>query len=342
MVHDFAEAAFDNIVEINFDLQPEKADLFVSRDPRQIINILEVDLGVQIILGKTLLFLDEIQCAPELIALLRYFYEKEGDLHIVAAGSLLDFTLNSHDFSMPVGRIEYMFIGPMDFYEFLVATEHERLVEFLQKYELGKVLPGSLHHKLISLMKIYCAVGGMPAAVKQYIEKNIRNCAIEQRTILLTYEDDFSKYTRLVNTNRLKKVFGNIPGICGDKVKYVNINREEQAKFIAESIDMLHQARVIYKIHHTSASGFPLSSQRNSKVFKLLFLDVGLLCSALGYKASDIEVAVDIVSVNSGKIAEQFIGQQLLFMDESYLEPELHYWNREKKNSSAEIDFVIN
>ena len=119
IIRAFGKKHFTNLVEINFDIMPEKAELFESKNISTILNLLEVEYDAEIIHGKTLLFLDEIQAFPQLMHLLRYFYEEHGDLHVIAAGSLLDFELAEHEYSMPVGRIEYMFIGPMDFYEFL-------------------------------------------------------------------------------------------------------------------------------------------------------------------------------------------------------------------------------
>ena len=342
LVRMFAESRFENLVEINFDLNPEKSALFASRDVEQIIRLLEVDLDADILPGKTLLFLDEIQSAPEIIPLLRYFYEKMPALHVIAAGSLLEFVLTEHTFSMPVGRIEYLFMGPMSFSEFLSAIGKEKLRGFLADYRLGDPLPQSIHETLLGLLKVYCIVGGMPAAVKAYAQSgDLRLASREQSSILQTYRDDFSKYGNRIDPRLLGTVFTAIPRLVGQKIKYVNIDRNERAKPLADCIDMLEMARVIYGVVHSAGNGIPLEAETNAKDRKPLFLDVGLLCCALGLKATDLHQAESLILVNSGAVAEQFAGQHLLYSGESYADPELYYWNREQRSSSAEVDYLL-
>jgi len=342
VVREFAKNRFENLVEINFDLTPEKASLFASRDVEQIVRLLAVDLDADILPGKTLLFLDEIQSAPEVIPLLRYFYEKMPELHVVAAGSLLEFVLGEHAFSMPVGRIEYLFMGPMGFSEFLEADGKETLRQFLADYVLGDPLPQSIHETLLGLLKVYCTVGGMPAAVRAYARQgDLRLASREQQSILQTYRDDFSKYGSRVDTRRLGNVFSAIPRLVGQKLKYVNIDRNERAKPLADCVEMLEMARVVYCVAHSAGNGIPLGAEKNPKDRKPLFLDVGLLCCALGLKATELHLAEDLILVNSGAVAEQFAGQQLLYAGESYVEPELYYWNREQRSSSSEVDYLL-
>ena len=320
---------------------PEKAELFESKNISTILNLLEVEYDAEIIHGKTLLFLDEIQAFPQLMHLLRYFYEEHGDLHVIAAGSLLDFELAEHEYSMPVGRIEYMFIGPMDFYEFLRAAGHSKLVKYLQSYELKEELPLTFHTKLIKLLNSYYAVGGLPAAVKQFINGKMLNAIREQSQILQTYFDDFSKYRTKINLRCLQKAFKKAPHLIGQKIKYVNIDREEKSKDLSDALYMLQLARVLHRVPHSSGNGIPLRAGVNSKVSKILFLDVGLMLCSLGTKATSLHIDQERRLINTGAIAEQFIGQQLYYSQESYLEPELHYWVREKRGSSSEVDYLI-
>lgn len=341
LVREFATSQFDNIIEINFDLTPQKADLFASRDVDQIIQLLQFDFDTEIIPGKTILFLDEIQNVPQLIPLLRYFYELKPELHVIAAGSLLEFVLAEHTFSMPVGRIEYMFMAPMNFQEFLAAGKNDRLIEFLKTYTLNKTVPISIHEKLLHLLKVYCIIGGMPAVIATYTKSEDANLtAMEQRSILQTYQNDFIKYSEKINARRLINVFNSIPQLIGMKLKYVNIDRNERAKDLAECLDMLQMAKIIYRVIHSSANGIPLRAESNLKVCKPLFLDVGLLSCSLGLKATDIHLAQELILINSGAVAEQFAGQHLLHDNDSYIEPELYYWNREKRGSEAEIDYL--
>lgn len=341
-VRNLAKNKFENWVEINFDLTPEKADLFASRDVDEIVRLLEVDSGTKITLGQTLLFLDEIQSVPEVLPFLRYFFEKKPSLHVIAAGSLLEFILGDHTFSMPVGRIEYLFMGPMSFSEFLLAMGKDSLFDFISEYQLGDSLPLSIHEALLDLLKIYCVVGGMPAAVQAYVEDGtIQRVLREQRSILQTYRTDFSKYGKRLNAQRLGRVFDAIPRLVGQKLKYVNLDRNERAKPLADCVDLLQMARVIYCVMHSAGNGVPLGAEVRPTDRKPLFLDIGLLCCALGLKETDFSRGQDLILVNLGAIAEQFAGQHLLYSGESYEDPSLYYWNREQRNASAEVDYLL-
>ncbi|MCZ6673050.1 MAG: AAA family ATPase [Verrucomicrobia bacterium] len=342
LVRDFAERHFDNMVELNLELNPEKADLFTSRDVDEILQLLELDLGVSVKPGRTLLFIDEIQRAPELINFLRYFHEKKPELHVIAAGSLLEFALSDHDFTMPVGRVEYLFLGPLDFSEFLEALGERRFVDFLKSYEFDNRIPASIHQALLNSLKRYFIIGGMPAAVREFANgEKYKLAHMEQQSILQTYQDDFAKYRDKLNIRRLQLVYGRIPKLVGKKMKYVNIDRGERAKDLADCIEMLQMARVLYCVKHAAGNGIPLETETDRKSFKPLFLDVGLLSAALGLNPVDIKLADDLLPLFNGVIAEQFAGQQLLYRGAEYENPELHYWRREKRGAAAEVDYLI-
>jgi len=341
LIRSFGSENFDNIVELNFDLYPHLGTLFNSRDVKTIIQLLEVEFDADIEFGKTLLFLDEIQAAPEILPLLRYFYEKVPELHIIATGSLLDFVLKKHSFSMPVGRIEYMFMGPLTFSEFLQATGKQRLLSFMRKYNFDNEFPVSIHNKLLELLKIYFVTGGMPAAVNEYIKaSSFRTVTMEQVSILQTYRDDFNKYGEKLDLELQNLVFSQLGTNVIKKVKYTNFDRNNKAAKISQCLSMFERARIINSVHHSSGNGIPLGSEINSKVQKLLFLDVGLLSSLLGLKLTDLQNVEELNLINSGVNAEQFIGQHLLYSEEPFREPMLYYWNREKKSSTAEVDYL--
>ncbi|MGA1826567.1 MAG: ATP-binding protein [bacterium] len=333
---------FDTYIEINLETEQTIIPYFEKDDPMQTLRLLELHYNKKIFTENTLLFLDEIQAAPHIFAKLRYFYEKVPQLHIVAAGSLLEFIIEEHSFSMPVGRIEYMHLGPMTFQEFLLADENENVAEFLSQYSVKDDFPTPLHTKLLGLFKIYLTIGGMPESINSYVlQKSYRDCDRIKENILTTYIDDFGKYGRRVNYQRTLLVFKAIPGTVGKKFKYVNISREQRSKDLSTSLHMLSLARVCYKVHHSSCQGIPLGATLDMKNFKLLFLDVGLLLSACGLSMLHIEKADNLLLINAGSICEQFIGQHLLHRQDYYREPELHYWIREKSSSSAEIDYVV-
>ena len=338
----FSEEQFENLLEINLEKNQNIAELFVSKSADKIIQLLELQFNADIVPGKTLLFLDEIQAAPDVFAALRYFHEEKPELHVIAAGSLLEFMLGEHSFSMPVGRIEYMHLGPMQFEEFILASGKKKLSEFIANFSLDDPIPTIIHNQLLGLLKEFLAIGGMPEAIDTYLKTgSMRKTDEVKQSILSTYKDDFSKYRKRINYQLLQNLFNKIPLLVGQKFKYVNVDGNERADNIARSLDMLRLARIVYPVYHTSGTGIPLGATVDFKKFKVLFLDVGLMSTATGLNLVDFEQAKDIISINSGAIAEQFVGQHLLYSQPGYKEPELYYWMREKKNTSAEIDYLI-
>jgi predicted AAA+ superfamily ATPase len=281
---------------------------------------------------------------PQVIPVLRYFYEEKPELCVVAAGSLLEFVLRNHSFPMPVGRLEYLHLGPMTFEEFLEASGESGLLKLINEVDLPKKkadpFPLPLHRQLMDQIRIYCMTGGMPEAVNAFLQESWEGCEAVKSNILSTYEDDFSKYRQRVSDVRVRKVFQKIPRLIGEKLKYVHIDPLERAKDLSLALDLLCMARVGYRVFHSSASGVPLGAEINEKFFKLLFLDVGLVSSVCGLNRLNFE-RDDLNLVNQGKLAEQFIGQHLLYDRPCYQTPEVYYWAREKKNASAEIDYVI-
>ena len=342
LVRLFAKEYFDQMVEINFERDPETALLFTSKDPRKIVQLLELQYNIPIQPGATLLFLDEIQAAPEILVSLRYFYEELKELHVIAAGSLLEFILKEPVFSMPVGRIEYMHLGPMQLEEFLLAAGKDKLVTFLNEFSLGDNMPKPLHRQLMDLLRIFLVTGGMPQAVAVYLNSNSwQECESIKHSLLATFQDDFNKYGKMVRHQRLQLLFKKIPLLAGSKFKYVNVDRNEKSSDLAKALNLLFHARIAYPVYHSSCSGVSLGATIHPKKFKVLFLDIGLMSTATGLNLLDYEKAEDVMKVNAGAICEQYIGQHLLFSQQPYCEPELYYWVREKKNSSAEVDYVI-
>ena len=338
----FAKEHFKDLVEINFERDQNTSDLFTSKSPDKIIQLLELHFNTNIIPGKTLLFLDEIQAAPNVFATLRYFYEEKPQLHIIAAGSLLEFVLHEHSFSMPVGRIEYLHLGPMQFEEFTLAAGKNKLYNFINNFSPGDSIPASIHNQLMELLKEFFVIGGMPEAVDVYLKRgSLREADEVKQSILSTYKDDFSKYRRKVNHRLIQNLFNKIPLLVGKKFKYVHVDRNERANNIAKSLEMLRLASIAYAVYHSSSIGIPLGAMVDDKKYKVLFLDVGLMSSAAGLNLLDFEQAEDIMLINSGALCEQFVGQHLLYSQQCYKEPELYYWIREKKNTSAEVDYII-
>lgn len=243
---------------------------------------------------------------------------------------------------MPVGRIEYMYLSQMTFEEFLNALDERPLLEFIQSFTLTQTIPQPFHQRLLELTRLFFVLGGMPEVIAAYYNsRDLNACFQIQKNILATYEDDFHKYQKRIHYDRIKKVFSKLPYLVGQKLKYVHLDPAEQSKPLSQTLDLLCQARVCHRVFHSSCHGIPLKAGINEKVFKILFLDVGLLCQSCGLKLLDIQQAQDLTLINQGAVTEQFIGQHLLYDHPHYQEPELFYWAREKHNAAAEVDYVF-
>ncbi len=342
LARDLAERRFETRAEINFEETPQAALYFQEKSPDKIIRKLELELGQRIVPGGTLLFLDEIQSAPDALACLRFFHEKLPELHVVAAGSMLEFLLEKHDFSMPVGRIEYMHLGPLDLEEFLEATGRAHLADFLRAFRVGDEIPVPVHNDLLGAVKEFCVVGGMPEAVQAFADTHsLIECDKIKQSILSTYSDDFNRYGSTAHLRRLQRVFQRLPYLVGGKFMHSKVDRDEPSRDIGQALHMLCLARVATKIHHSACNGVPLGAEIDEQKYKVLFMDVGLMCRACGLSLLDFDQATDIMLVNAGSVCEQFVGQHLLYAGEFFDEPALQYWSREKRQSSAEVDYVI-
>jgi len=340
LVRLFAEQQKLELVELNFERNPEHAELFSGNDVSQIVSTMRLTLNKAIEPGRSLLFLDEIQAAPSLLAVLRYFYEDMPALHVIAAGSLLDFELASPSFSMPVGRISYLHLYPMDFSEFLRAIGELPLAEFVESWLPGTPLPLPLHQKLIRLMRQNIAVGGMPEAVRAFADsKDYRQVEQLKQDLLATFSDDFSKYARHQDQTLIRQAFRKAPTLIGRKVKYSEIDASLPSPRVAKALEQLNLARVVQKVVRSAANGLPLSAEENPKFFKLLFLDIGLVSTMM--QVSSRALQDDLLMINHGALAEQWVGQALLSSLDAHVPPHLHYWAREARSSSAELDYVI-
>lgn len=335
----FAKEQFFNYVCVNLEERSELKSLFNDNNPKKIVNELSVVFGIDIVPGKTLLFIDEIQSCPEAIVALRYFYEKMPELHIIAAGSLLDHTLNEMKLSMPVGRIEFCNMHPLSFKEFLMALSENRLVDYLDKFTFKTGISEAVHRKLLDLIRYYIFTGGMPEAVRVYVEKQKLN-ELEKvhSSILLSLQYDFAKYGNRNQMQHLASAFKYIGQHPANRIKYVNIDKEVRSANIKEAIRKLEMSRLINLVKHSGSHGVPLTKHVKEDIFKALFLDIGLSNNMSSIQLTD---PLNLLTTNEGAIAEQFAGQELLTLLPAYLEPELFYWVREEKNADAEVDFLF-
>jgi predicted AAA+ superfamily ATPase len=342
LVELFAQQSRLSLQNVNLERHPELSSIFAGLAPQQILQQIEFLPNMGNIGPDTLLFLDEIQAVPEAIPALRYFYEDRPDIPVVCAGSLLEFALKDHSFSMPVGRIQYLHMGPMTFSEFLLALDEERLKNFIDSYEPGQEIGDVIHQRLLNLLRSYYSVGGMPEAVAVFAKSHsYKEVGEVHNSIIETYRDDFSKYAGSRNQNRMLNVFNFAARNVGTKIKYSNISPQDQSITIKKDIELLAMARVVGKVVHSHCSGLPLQADLEEKIYKLLFLDVGLMNSICGLDWRSLSQMDDVKLINQGAIAEQFVGQHLQAMLADKPNRELNYWLREGRSSNAELDYVI-
>ncbi len=343
LVREFSKKYGYSLLEINLEKHLAMENLFKRLNVTEILNEISLITGNSLnAKSGDILFLDEIQATPSAIPALRYLYEEKPELHVIAAGSLLEFTLKDHNYSMPVGRIEYLYLGPLSFFEYVSAGNSGHLVNYIRKYNLEDDFSNEAHQQLCSLLREYIIIGGMPEAVMVYLDTGEITQALQvHHSILDTYRNDFNKYTTKTALQRLQRVYSYVPAATGEKFKYSNVNPAWQAREIRSALDLLDYAGVIFKVHCTSGAGIPLDANADNKVFKTYFLDVGLMSTASGMKSLSRDEFFSTRFVNEGKMAEQFIAQHLRFEKEMYIRPLLHYWLREKRKNNAEIDFLI-
>lgn len=341
IVEKFGGDHFENIVTINFEQRPEAKACFDTLLPLSIVASLELLASSRIVPQKTLLFLDEIQNCPQAIMALRYFKEQLPALHVIGAGSLLEFTLNDEEFSMPVGRIQSLYLCPLSFNEFLSAVGRQNLRDYLKTVSLQSPPPKVIHDELLKLVREYVALGGMPAVVSGYLQtKSPYQAQDIQSDILFTYRNDFGKYAKKTKHKYLNLLFEKAPGLIGMWFKYSKIDPESNARDLKLALQQLCQAGLLYQVHHTSASGLPLIATQNERKFKLLFLDVGLVKRAC-LLDTPLLFKEDLLLVNQGVLSEQFVGQELLAYSDKKDLGHLFFWVREAKSSGAEVDFLI-
>lgn len=342
LIEHFGQNCFQKMVSINFELSPEYIACFDTLKPKEIINKIEIISKQRIIPNTTLLFLDEIQICPNAIIALRYFKEQLPELHIIGAGSLLEFALSQHGMSMPVGRVQYLYMRPLSFVEYLQATNNQNLLEFILQIKLEDDTPDVIHEAALKLIREYMILGGMPMVVDNYIKtESLADCQDFQTLLLRTYSDDFAKYSTSARYKYLQQVYNQIPGLVGQQIKYVNLSPDMDSRYLKDAILDLKKSGVIFPVYSTSASGLPLLTHLNEKRFKLLFLDVGLMKRAAKLDI-DLLFTQDLMLLDKGAIAEQFVGQELLAYQDPLDEPQLYYWTREDKSSTAEVDYVLN
>ena len=333
LVENVLANSFDSFVKIDLE---KRRDLHVhfagNLEPRAVLNNLEL-VTSRIISGKTLLFFDEIQACPRAITALRYFYEQIPELHVVAAGSLLEFAFG--EISVPVGRVQYLHLHPMTFYEYLLAIGKEPMADY--SLTPPKRVAPSIQKMILGEIRNYFFVGGMPECVKTWRDSGSMIETFQvQSEILESYRDDFSKYKPRIDTACLDAVFLNTAKSVGEQLKYTRLNSGHSGQMNRKAFDLLNKAQVVQKIPSCDPSGLPLGATANQKKFKASLMDIGIL-QRICQVPAELELQQDnMLAMYRGKLAEQFVAQELLAWHSS----ELYYWARDARGSNAEVDYL--
>ncbi len=341
IVQQLAKQEGKKLIEVNLEEDPHLADSFASNKPKIILEKLQGALETTIDPHKSLLFIDEIQAAPELFAKLRWFAEKMPELPVIAAGSLLEFSLNEYSMSIPVGRIEYMYLEPFSFEEFLHAQDRSHLYDVIKNYTWDNSIDTYTHEKLIALFKEYIVVGGMPAAVRSWVKtRSLTKVSRDHRKIMKTYSEDFGKYSKRISASLLRAVLQAVPHYLGEKFVYSKVDDEVSIPRVKQALNLLCQARVCHKVKRVDANGVPVDGKQLKLYNKIILLDTGLCSASLKLSLHDLESVDELDLVNKGGIAEQVVGQLLRTIFPCYEEPDLYYWLTHKSGSS-EIDYIM-
>ena len=332
---------FKSYVEVNFERLKEAGTIF-EKDlvPEKIILALSLLLKTPIVPGETLLFFDEVQETPRTILALRYFYEEMPNLHVIAAGSLLEFAIEKK--GVPVGRISMLYMYPLSFLEYLVATGNYLMGQAILAHPAGIPIEEAVHKKWLDLLGEYLSIGGMPEAITRWIQTQDPASALHVlQQIAATYRQDFEKYARKAQVKYLEQLFRQIPHLIGREFSYREIHGEYRKRELAPALELLERANIIHAIRYASGSGIPIGVDIDFDIFKIIYLDVGLCQSILGSDISIWFLHPLEGFENREEIAESFIGQELICYSNPETRAEIHFWKRKEKSSSAEIDYLI-
>jgi uncharacterized protein len=335
MIEEFGKSCFRGTVKVDFEKRPGLRALFDGDlVPMDVVEQLELAVGQAIRPGETLLFLDEIQACPRAIMALRYFYEELPELHVIAAGSLLEFAMS--EVSVPVGRVSYLEMHPMTFAEYLAAMGNEPAAEALAREP--EALSAPVHNMLLQSLKRFLFVGGMPEVVAAAANgATLLDLFALQDDLLKAYRDDFAKYGGRADRTCMEAVMVHAARQAGGQIKYTSLDEGHSGQTNRKAFDLLCMARVLHKIPSARPEGLPLGASANEKRFKAAFLDVGLMQRLCALPPDREMQHEDLLAIYRGQLAEQFVAQELLVTQRR----ELFYWSREARSSQAEVDYLV-
>ena len=345
LVRELARSSGRMLLEVNFDRNPEYARIFREEgsSPRRWLDDLALRTGVEAPAEGLILFLDEIQTAPEVLAKLRWFAEEMPELPVIAAGSLLEFALRDFEYSMPVGRVSFAFVEPMSFPEFLQAHRQERLLQRLVEWTPSLPLGDAAHAMAMEFYDRYLMTGGMPEVVAaDAAGAQASECRRLQSDLIQTYRNDFAKYSGRMEPRILDDVLRGVVDQLGNKFVYSLVGagvKHQQAK---HALDLLCMAQLCDSIPHAECNGVPLAGKINDRLRKIALLDVGLAHALWNTPAGNsFPRWTDVAPALRGGLAEQGVAQQLrAAIGEPTRRGQLFHWRREN-GRVGEIDLVV-
>lgn len=337
----FGQDNFENIINLNLEKAEDLALFRENLSLSDFEKIIQIKYKQKIIPGKTLIFIDEIQNSPALINLLRFFYEEKPNLHVIGAGSLLEAKIKTAGLSLPVGRIEYAYLYPMDFFEYLEAKQEKELLVLLKNMTLDEDLPHALHEEALKNFYEYAMIGGMPEIVKIYLkDKDFQELPNIYSSLLTAYQEDIYKYSSKANAKYLTYVLEQVPFFAGTTISYEKFGGANfKSREMSLAFDLLEKVMLIYQTQATKSIDLPLIAQRK-RPKKLLFLDTGLVNYQSGIQEEFLNLK-DLNAFYRGRIAEQIVGQNVLAQF-TQTPAKFFYWASEKPLGTAEVDFCLN
>ncbi|RLD58458.1 MAG: ATP-binding protein [Bacteroidetes bacterium] len=340
-VREFGKS-FKYFIEVNFESDDVVRSIFEGNlNPKEICNKLSTYFNIPINNGETLLFLDEIQACIPAISSLRFFFEKLPGLHVIAAGSLLEFALSELP-SFGVGRVESVFMYPLSFDEFLLANHEDSLYDLKQNASHTSPIDNIFHTKLTAYLRQFMLTGGLPEVVRVYTETgDLFKTQKILDNLIIGLNDDFSKYKKRVPVSRIRDIFEAVANQSGSKFLFSKIGGNHNYEQLKEARNLLEMAGLIHTVYHTSANGLPLGASTNYKRFKVLLYDHGVYHRTMGLELSKKLLLDSFNPTNKGSIAEQFTGLELIKYTNQHSRKNIYYWHREKRGSNAEVDFII-
>lgn len=340
---------FDYFIEVNFEKRPEMLDVFQKiHDVHELAATLGMYYNTPVIPDRTLLFFDEIQKSADAIQSLWSFKEDYKELHVVAAGSLLEFALQDLP-SFGVGRIRSLFVYPFSFDEFLVAEGKADWVKAKQEANTEKPLLTPLYNDLVQHFRTFLMVGGMPASVATWVTTHdYSQCQAELDDIQLTYYDDFPKYAKKVDPTLLRNTLQSVVMQIGDKFTYSEVDGGYRADDVKKALKLLCDAGIIKRVSYTSGNGLPLGAEVNDKFRKYIYLDSGLLLRILDLDFGGARQLTERIIagtsedlVNKGGLAEMVLGWELVKYNNPRMQHDLFYWENTAEGTRSEVDYII-